>query len=149
MGAGGYSAGLGGAGFDPGVESALPTAVAAETALKVDGLTKDNLLDENGRHVTAHWVDAAAFDLLRIPLKSIASAQEVGETISAIKYIEKDRIEAMVNDRVRLAWVPLLSRNLVTILKVEIDISVPGRLMTRVDYKNNLTGKTQPVSSTE
>ncbi len=115
-------------------------------ALAVDGLTKDYKLDSSGRRIGAHWVDAAAFDLLRIPIKSIRSAPAIGNRTSEIRYIDKQKIRAQVEDCVALAWKLLLDKQLVTILDIVIDTHVRGRLVYRVDYVNNVTKKPEKVT---
>lgn len=146
MGAGNFPAGTGPAGLDPVISSRPRDPIPIISSLAVDGLTKDYQLDAAGRYVGVNWVDNAAFTLLRIAEGSVKSAPAVGETVSKIRYIDQVKIQAQVEDRVKVAWRDLLSRNLVEIVDIILDLTVAGRIMYVVNYRNLLTGARKQAS---
>jgi len=146
MGAGSFPAGIGPAGLDPVISSRPRDPIETPSALAFDGVAKDYQLDGLGRYVGVHWVDAAAFTQLRISEGSVRSAPGVGETISQIAYIDRRRIRAQVEDRVKLAWKQLIDGGFLNYLGVTLDLSTPGRIMYVADYENLVTKKRKQAS---
>lgn len=110
-------------------------------ALLFDGQSKDHPIDDDGRLKTLHWVDAAVFANARIPLGSIRSAQDLGSTVQRLRFIDKNTVQAEVEDRVRTAQKKLLDGGYITILRITVDTRVKGRIVYALDYVNNVTKK--------
>lgn len=146
MGAGTDSAGEGFAGYDVLEQSAPRPRLKPPAALVFDGETKDFLRDDEGRLKSVHPVDAAAFALLRIRKGAVTSAPDVGETVSSIKYIDEDRLQSIVEDRVRLAWAPLLTAKKIAFLSVQVNDSEHGRIFYTATYENLITKKRESAS---
>ena len=103
MGLGAYPAGSTLAGLDQAVTTDRSVA-RPPSALAIDGQTKTFSLDAEGRYREAsHPVDAKVFQLLRIARGSIRSAADVGQGVKNLRYIDTVRIQAQVDDAVRLA----------------------------------------------
>lgn len=116
----------------------------APAALAFDGMTKDYILDDDGRYVGAHPVDAKVFLLCRTALRSIKSAPELGQTASLIQYIRPQTIVAEVTDAFRVVLQPVVDAGEIEFRGVEVDTSVRGRIFARPEYFNRVTGRIRP-----
>lgn len=146
MGFGTFPAGYGPAGIDPNVPADPRVPAIPAAARLIDGITKDYVLDADGRYLPAHPVDAAVFDALRVALGSISSAPAVGDSTFALARIDRTRIVAQVTDRVGVALADLVARRQIAVLSVEVDVRVPTRLLRSVRYRNLVTGRTVTAS---
>jgi hypothetical protein len=140
MPAGTFSAGAGGAGFDPFVHSVSRDA-QAPSAVFFDGLRLDYPLDASGRFVEIHPIDAAVFTALRTRLGSVLSATATGQDFSNLQYINPLKIVAQVTDAVRVALSPWTSTGKIQIIEIALDTSVRTRIMVQVTYTNLALGK--------
>lgn len=134
-------------GLDPPAASAA-RAVQQPAALKVDGQTKDYVLDAQGRFVGVHPVDAKVFHRLRILSGSIRSAPTTGQGIGALKYIDKATIDAFVRDQITLALSDMVAGGDIAVRAITVDASVAGRVVFQVDYTNLRTGRSDSFRST-
>ena len=142
MGFGSFPCGVGPFGLDPTSETPRRKA-SRPTALAFDGMRRDFVLDERGQYKGAHPVDAKVFLLLRTVQGSIRSAPDVGQTVGAIRYIDEQRIQAQVEDRVRRVLAPLVAAGEIAVRSIEVDTSTRGRILFAVDYVNRVTGRRQ------
>lgn len=120
-------------------------------ALAFDGATKDFVKDATtGRFSQArHWVDNAVFIYLWIEQGSVRSAPQVGQTVTKIKYIDKNKTPQIVRDRAMSALTPLLKRNLIRVKSIDVDLSHRGRILYQVNYVNLVTQKPQQTPQLE
>lgn len=131
-----------------GLDAAFTTdrrAVRPPTALVFDGVQRDFQLDTDGRYKQAHPVDAKVFLILRTVAGSIRSAVDVGQTVSAIEYIDPVNINATVQDRITVALAPTVAAAEISVENIDIDTAIRGRIMFRVDYVNLVTGSRQNI----
>lgn len=140
MGMGTDPAGANIAGFDQQTPSRERIATVP-AALAFDGATKNFKLDDRGRYVAAHPVDAKVFMILRTLQKSIRSASGTGQTVSDIRYIDKKTIQASVENRVRTALGPVAQANEISIDSIEVETMQFGGVAFAVNYVNRVTGR--------
>jgi hypothetical protein len=114
-------------------------------ALNFDGATRNFAIDSDGQYESAHPVDGKVFLICRTVLGSIRSAPELGQTISGNDYIEPRTAQTMVNDRFRVALQAVVNAGEIRILKIEVDTSVHGRLVTALHYVNLVTQRAEVV----
>lgn len=135
--------GIGLCGLDVMNFSALarPTAPAA---LAFDGLKKDFELDDDGRFVGSHPVDAKVFILCRTAIGSIKSASTTGQTLSNLEFIDKQRIQAQAEDAFRVVLAPVIAAGEIELLDIEVDATIRGRVLVRPNYKNLVSGRPRP-----
>lgn len=120
-------------------------AAARPTALAFDGLTRNFILDENGRYKAAHPIDAKYFQRLRTAAGSIRSAPNTGQGVGSLQYIDPRTIDSFVRDQVNLVSEDMIAAREITVHNIEVDRSVPGRVQFLVDYTNLHTRKRQTV----
>lgn len=111
-------------------------------ALAFDGQTRDFILDENGQYESDHPVDAKVFLICRTVIGTIRSAPELGQTVGQIQYIDPLTIQATVSDRFRTALQATVDAGEIRILRIEVESSPFGRIVTAVHYVNLITQKT-------
>jgi hypothetical protein len=136
LGAANFPGGFGRGGLDPVPEVSKATAKRPPRALLFDGLTKDYALDDEGRYLAVHPVDATVFQILRTVVGSIASAPSTGQTVGAIPFIDKKKIFAQVDDAVRVALKALVDRGSVQILAIIVEPRRFGAVAFEVRYLN-------------
>lgn len=135
MGLGEFPCGSGACGLDPQTPQER-TLRRPPAALHVDGQTQDFALDSQGLYRDAHPVDAKVWLGLRTVLGSIRSAPDAGNGVALISYIDRAKHRATVEDRIRRVTDPMEAAGEIRVLRVEIDLTVPGRTMFAVDYQN-------------
>lgn len=124
--------------YDPLVKRRAPAALA------FDGIAKDFLLDSSGQYVAAHPVDAKVFLICRTALASIKSSRNLGQTVGNIKYIDRQRIRAQVEDAFRVALAPVVAAGEIELRSIEIDTEIRGRIAARPNYVNLVLGRNRP-----
>lgn len=100
-------AGAGGA----GVGLADPTAATTPTtpwALKLDPLSRDFVMDEDGRYVSVHPVDHQAMMRLAPALGTIRSAAGQGGPWKNLEIADEATMTRRLTEEVRAAWRPLI-----------------------------------------
>lgn len=139
-----------GAGTDPaganiaGLDLQTPSRERIATvpaALAFDGATRNFKLDDRGRYVEAHPVDAKVFLILRTELSSIRSAAGTGQGVRSIRYIDKKTIKASVTNRVNTALSKVVAAREIRIDSVDVDTSVRAGIVFAVNYVNLVTGR--------
>jgi hypothetical protein len=136
LGAGWYAAGYGPAGYDPVIPPDAPRVVRAPDALRLDGPTKDYLLDDNGFYQSVHPVDQRVALALLVSRGAIAAAPELGNQLRTIRRVSKNVAIALAKSFVRDALNDLVTDKSIEINDVQIDADVPGRLFVQVMYTN-------------
>lgn len=131
-----------------GMDAQITSTVTRPTppaALYVDGATKDFVQNEDGSLQEAHPIDAMMFNLCRIATGSLRGATGVGQSLSRRRYLETN-MQAVVDDSIRRATSLLVEAGDVTLLRNEVQQS-RGRMMVRINYRNNRTGKVENVTT--
>jgi phage gp46-like protein len=138
IGAGGYAAGKGPAGFAPVAEISLKLAVDAPRAVNYDPQIK-SFTSTNGYYDSIHPVDQAVDLALTIPLGSIKSSPTTGNTLHLVGRNSGVRLAKDAEDRARLALKRLTDAGEINILFVDTDTTVRGQLKVAVTYQNLVT----------
>jgi hypothetical protein len=131
-----------------GLESEYLTEIVPirqPTALRIDGTTKDFIQSADGQMEFAHPIDQMMFNLCRIATGSVRSSTATGNNISNSRYIDRVTIQQTIDTEIARRVMHLTSTGEVTLLGNEVDSSVRGRVVFRVNYKNNITGKAGKV----
>lgn len=120
----------------------IQTPQQAPGSLAFNGTTLDFDRDPvTGFLVKRHWVDAAAFYLIRIRKGSVRSAPNQGETVTKIRTINKLTIDREVQDCVLSAYTDLLAMGVLRIESIDVDTSHRGAILYQVNYVNLITGR--------
>lgn len=121
----------------------IPDAKRAPSSRAFDGTTTNDYMRDptTGRYLSRHWVDSAAYFYLRIEQGSIKSAPQIGQRITKIKYIDKHSAPSLVSDLVLEAWAPLLSRGVIRVVSIPVDLSHPGAIFYQANYVNLVLGR--------
>jgi hypothetical protein len=110
-------------------------------SLAFDGSTRDYMRDPvTGFYLSRHWVDSAAFFWLFVEQGSVRSAPGIGQTITKIRYIDNTTTQ-QVQDRVLSAWSGLLSRGVIQVVSIDVDLSIRGTILYQANYKNLVLGR--------
>jgi len=112
-------------------------------ALAFNGLTKDYELDADGQYKGVHPVDAKVFLILRTAVGSLRSAPDIGQGVSNLRYIERDRIRAYAQDQVRRALAAVVAAKEIRIESITVDSAARGRVVLVVTYVNLITLRRQ------
>lgn len=136
LGIGWYAAGLGPAGYDPVVPPNAPRDVRPPAALLFDGETRDFPLDANGFYSEVHPVDQKVELALCISREAIAAAPEIGNKLRTIQRVKSTVAETLARNYIREVLADLLASKAIRIENIELDVSVPGRLLFAVTYTN-------------
>lgn len=137
MGAGSVKAGVLGAGADAPVESGTiaPSAPPGYVPL-FDIATKSFPRGPDGRLKFVHWVDQAVALALGVFNGAHASDPDLGNRLRTIKRIAPNKLQAEVEDIVRLALKNLLDAGHIEVTQIIADGSIRGRTLTAVHYLN-------------
>jgi hypothetical protein len=120
----------------------IPDADRAPASLVFDFDAKDFKRDPNtGRFLGRHWVDSAVWWYLTHDLGSVRSAPQLGNSVRQIQGLNRHSRANTVQDRVLSALQPLLSRSLIRVLSIPVDLSTPGRILYACNYVNLVTSK--------
>lgn len=136
LGIGWFAAGYGPAGYDPVIPPGAPRNVRPPDALKLDGPTKDFLLDENGFYQNIHPVDQQVALAMLVSRGAIAAVPELGNQLRTVRRVSQTVAETLARNFVREALADLVSASSISIEEIRIDVSVPGRLFVEVFYLN-------------
>jgi hypothetical protein len=136
LGIGWYAAGYGPAGYAPVIPAGAPRVVRAPDALKLDGPTKDYLLDDDGFYQSVHPVDQQVALAMIVSRGAIAAVPELGNQLRTIRRVSKNVAIALAKSFVREALDGLVASKSIKINDVQIDADVPGRLFVQVMYTN-------------
>lgn len=146
IGAGGYKAGLGGAGFAPVASLSDKLVVDAPRAVNYDPQIK-SFTSTNGYYDSIHPVDQAVDLALTIPLGSIKSSPTTGNTFHLIGRQSGVRLAKDAEDRARMALKRITDAGQIQILAIDVDTSVISQVKIQVTYQNLVT-KAKPRTST-
>lgn len=136
MGAGDLLAGDGLAGDDD-LALATETRRARPVAISFDGTARDFPLGDDGRYVEIHPVDSAMQMACMIGLNGLASSPGTGNGLRDLEYLDPLRLNARVQDNMRLATARLVALGDVTIDRVWFETNDAGGLLAvAVDYFN-------------
>jgi hypothetical protein len=111
------------------------------TSRALNPKTLDYERDATGRLRKRHWVDNAVWTLLRTRKGSVRSAPDVGNSVPELRYIDEKTTPADVVDRVSVALANLITRQLVRIDRVQVDLGATGAILYQVDYTNLVTAQ--------
>lgn len=136
LGIGWYPAGLGPAGYDPVVPPNAPRDVRPPAALLFDGQTRDFPLDANGFYREVHPVDQKVELALCVSRGAIASVPGIGNKLRTIQRVRVAVAETLCRNYIDEALADLLKAKSISVEKITIDTSVPGRLLFAVAYLN-------------
>lgn len=136
MGLAAYLAGLGFVGYDPVVPPGAPRRVEPPPALLFDGQTRDFPLDENGFYKASHPVDQEVALALCVSRGAIASVSSVGNRLRTISRVSRNVADTLARTYIREGLADLVAAKSIEIEDVQIDQSVPGRLLFSVTYLN-------------
>lgn len=136
MGAGAFGAGVGGAGtYVPSASNA--TAATMPWALKLDPLSRDFVLDEDGHYIAVHPVEHKALLLLAVALDSIRSGQGLGFRWRDMVFADEVTMTARFREMLNEAWRDLLANGDV---RIERALARPqntwGRGRFEIDWMN-------------
>jgi hypothetical protein len=137
FGIGAFPAGSTPAGYDPVIPAGAPRRVVPPPALKFDGATRDFPLDENGFYQASHPVDQQAALALCVSRGAIASVSSIGNKLRTISRVSPAVAETLAKTYIREGLASLTSAKSIEVIQpIQIDLSVPGRLMFAVSYLN-------------
>ena len=143
MGAGQFSCGAGSsAGLDP-----APTATTTPPAANevyYDPAVRAWLI-ANGALAEMHWVDQSMALCLTISKGAIRSLPDLGIDRARLRKVTRAKAQAAVEAVVGEAIAHLTSKELVTVLGIDVEYA-PGELGFRVRYQNNLLPPGTPPS---
>jgi hypothetical protein len=136
MGAGAFGAGSSPAGaYTPSASNA--TAATAPWALKLDPLSRDFVLDDDGLYIAVHPVEHRAMMLLIPAIDSIRSAQGQGGRWRDMEFADEATMTARFSEMVREAWRDLLTAGDVKLLRTRARPMNPwGRGRFEIDWMN-------------
>lgn len=117
-GAGGSGAGLGGAGVGLSTPSSSTDTASPPWALKLDPLSRDFVLDENGRYVSVHPIDHQAMMRLAPALGTIPSASGQGGPWKTLEIDSEANMTRRLEEDVRAAWRDLIEAGAVRLVRV-------------------------------
>lgn len=136
-------AGATGAGELPMGQEAYTKASAIDSNLKsqyvpyFDIQTKSFIRDETGRLKLVHWVDQAVALALGVFNGAHAADPDLGNKINKIPRSAPNKIQAEVEDAVRIALQRLVDGKHIGVLRIETDTkTVRGRILVAVHYIN-------------
>lgn len=139
------------AGVDPVWVGAPSPPPKQFRSIKFDLGTRTFPFNADGTAYDVHPVDQRVAILLWVPQGSLGSSPGIGTRIKArIARVDPRSIPTIVRDEVRNVLQPLIAAGDITLLRIDVDASVPGRAAWAVYYKNlrdtsdNSTGN-QPV----
>lgn len=136
MGAADYPFGYGFWGADPVIPPGSPRQVTPPVALRHTRDGRDFELDANGFYREIHPVDQKVALALVIVEGSLSSVPEMGNRLRTINRVSQAKGRTLAEQYVRLALSDLLKNGDVSIVKVEVDNAIKGRLVVAVTYKN-------------
>lgn len=139
VGAGGFAAGRGPAGFAPILAPSVKLATTPPRATNYDPVTK-TFTSTNGYYDSIHPVDQAVAIALLFPKGSLKSAPDVGHTFQQLGRNSGVRLVADAEDRARLALKKLVDAGSISIGNVDVDASIRGQVKIAVTYTNLVTG---------
>lgn len=117
-------------------------------AIHFDGLTRDFPLDADGHYTSIHPVDSAMQMAMMVARNDIASSPTTGNGLKGLKYLDPKRVEAIVNDEVRICTAQIVARGDVAIDGVRHVLGAAGGLTVFVDYYNErLPGRPRKTAS--
>jgi len=105
-------------------------------ALWFDPVSRDFLMDSNGRYLDLHPVDAAVLSQLLFEFGKIPAVPTMGQSYRQVESAFADDVLADVQARTRVALKDIVSRGDITIDNVAIDTRPTGALFVQVDYFN-------------
>lgn len=143
-GAGGVGAGLSSSSAAP-----APRAVRPPWALKLDPITRDFVLDADGRYVEAHPVDHEAMMRLLPQQGGMPVAPGQGIPWQSLRIEEPAQMARRIREYVEAAWRPLLARGDVRILSISLrPTNSHGRARFYLEWMN-LRDPSDPTRKTE
>ena len=148
-GAGIGGSGVTGAGLSSSSAAPSPRSVRPPWALKLDPITRDFVLDENGRYVEAHPVDHEAMMRLLPVRGGIGSAPQQGGPWKTLRIDEPDIMTRRMREYLDEVWRPLITRG---DLRVDRVVHRPsnsnGRAHLVIEW-TNLRDPSDPTRTTE
>jgi hypothetical protein len=108
--------------------------------------TKDYIETADGDHKAAHPVDAKVLLILMTVAGSMRSAPGIGTDLARSRYINVGKEQRRVDDIIATRLGDMVKAREISLLGNEVDTSVRGRLVVRVNYRNMLTGRLETPS---
>lgn len=136
LGLGWFPAGIGPAGYDPVVPPDAPRNVRPPAALRLDGPSRDYVLDANGFYAESHPVDQKVGLALLVSRGAIASVPGIGNKLRTIRRVSAAVAETLARQYIREALAELITGKSIAIDSIVVDTAVAGRLLFSVAYKN-------------
>jgi hypothetical protein len=123
-------------GYNPVIPPDAPRDVSPPAALRFDGQSRDYLLDANGFYNSSHPVDQKVALALSVSRGAIAAAPEIGNKLRTIKRVTATVATTLAKQYIRECLAEFTAAKSIEILDIQIDTSVPGRLLFAVTYLN-------------
>lgn len=136
LGLGWFPAGIGPAGYDPVVPPDAPRNVRPPAALRLDGASRDYVLDDDGFYAELHPVDQKVALALLVSRGAIAAVPGLGNKLRTIRRVSAAVAETLTRQYIREALADLIRGKSIEVESVVVDTSVAGRLLFSVAYKN-------------
>jgi hypothetical protein len=136
LGLGWFPAGIGPAGYDPVVPPDAPRNVRPPAALRLDGASRDYVLDDDGFYAESHPVDQKVGLALLVSRGAIAVVPELGNKLRTIRRVSRTVAETLTRQHIREALADLISAKSIEIESIVVDTAVAGRLLFSVAYRN-------------
>lgn len=136
LGLGWFPAGIGPAGYDPVVPPDAPRNVRPPAALRLDGASRDYVLDADGFYAESHPVDQKVGLALLVSRGAIAAVPDLGNRLRTIRRVSAAVAETLARQHIREALADLISGKSIEIESIVIDTAVAGRLLFSVAYRN-------------
>jgi hypothetical protein len=136
LGMGWFPAGIGPAGYDPVVPPDGPRNVRPPAALRLDGLARDYVLDDDGFYAESHPVDQKVGLALLVSRGAIAAVPGIGNKLRTIRRVSVAVAETLTRQHINEALSDLIRGKSIDIESIVVDTAVAGRLLFSVAYKN-------------
>ncbi len=138
MGAGDLPAGddLAGDGFELVVSR--PRNVSPPAAVLYDGATRDFPLDAAGLYTEEHPTDQKVGLALIVAQGTVSGSATLGSKLRAKRLINSETIRTEVAYIVNTALASLVAAKEIVIVRIDVDLGAPDRVLVRVVYENLL-----------
>lgn len=138
MGAGDLPAGddLAGDGFE--LEVSRPRNVSPPAAILYDGASRDFPIDATGLPVEEHPTDQKVSLALIVVQGTVAGSSTLGSKLRNKRLINSETIRTEVAYIVNTALASLVAAKEIVIVRIDVDLGAPDRVLVRVVYENLL-----------
>jgi hypothetical protein len=133
-------AGAGGAGVGLADPTASSSATNPPWALKLDPISRDFVMDEDGRYVSVHPIDHQAMFRLIPARETIRSAAAQGGPWKSLEIADEATMTRRLTEEVRSLWRDLIDAKALEVVRVSSKPApkTSGRARIRIEWKNLL-----------